>query len=134
MAGNFNAALAADLDLVNLRGFTFGMIAKAIQHMATVLESGLQLSSPDLMYTLNPVNSKYAKRYVEPVCVGGRTEAQLPTEFSAPGTEQEDLVVERCRQLIYGTQAAAKDNLKQYKECLQLLAKLLKYNYRPGSR
>lgn len=125
--------MAAELDLVNLRGYSVGRIATAIQHMATVLESGLRLVSNDVTYTFEPVNRKYAHQLVQPVCTGGREEAHLPTaRGSCTSVDQEDLTVERCRQLIFGTKTAAQAEVKQYKQCLLLLVNLLKENFRMG--
>lgn len=126
VANNVDADVAAYLDLVNFRGFYLGgPVATAIQHICTVLESGQLLVSS--YGFLNPVNRKYAEQLVQPVCVGGRTDAQLPTA-TMYNEEQEELVLAKCRQLIKGTLTAAAEEQRQYKQCMRLLAQLIQAN------
>lgn len=122
------AEIAEKLDLTNLRGYSTGKIAVAIQHIATILESPLQLEVENSLnsHTLKGVKSKYSKVPVQPCCYTGRDDAHLPKAVSIGEHEPiEDLVVARCRQLIYGTQIAASREAKQYWDCLQSLVGLL---------
>ena len=132
IADNQDAKVASELDLVNLRGYCFGNIAKAVQCLATILESGLRLVTPDALAlgvqgkykSFYPVNRKYAKSPVQLLARSGCKAARLPTAEEAV-CQQEDLTLGRFRQLLYGMQSAATIEADQYKKCLWLLASLV---------
>ena len=120
------AAVADALDLNNLRGFCTGKVGMAIQHIATILESPLALACEGSVYNHRPKRSKYSNTPVQPCCYSGRDDAHLPKAVKAgEPVPTEDLVVARCRQLIYGTQAAASREGAEYRSCLRLLVGLL---------
>ena len=132
VAHNEDAKVATELDLVNLRGYCFGNIAKAVRCLATILESGLRLVTPDAMAlgikgkykSYCPVNGKYAKNPVQLLARSGCKAARLPIAEEAV-CQQEDLTLGRFRQLLYGMQSAATTEADQYKNCLLLLARLV---------